>query len=107
METCFNYCCKEHGFFSSDERKFISKVRKLKEKFPEEVRIIAEPEDNDGCIYCELPTSWLKIVPKRVLTEEQRAKSVERGKYLASISRKLNEDTAKKSHLPLSDTSDV
>lgn len=74
METCFNYCDKEHGFFSSDERRFITKVRKLKQKYPEQVRIIAEPETNDGCIYAEMPTAWLKIQPpvKRVLTEEQR-----------------------------------
>lgn len=74
METCFNYTEKEHGFFSSDERRFITKVRKLKEKYPEQVRIIKEPEENDGCIYCELPVEWFSIrVPvKRVLTEEQR-----------------------------------
>lgn len=75
METCFNYCSKERGFFSSDERKFITKIHKLKEKFPDEVRIIAEPENNNGCIYCELPVEWLKVQPpvKRVLTDEQRA----------------------------------
>ena len=82
METCFNYCSKEHGYFSSDERKFISKVRKLKEKYPEEVRIIAEPENNDGCIYCKLPVSWFKIIPKRVLTEENRQKAAERARKI-------------------------
>ena len=50
METCFNYCDKEHGYFSTDERRFITKVRRLQEKFPDRVRIIAEPEDNDGCL---------------------------------------------------------
>ena len=82
METCFNYCSKERGFFSSDERKFITKIRKLKERFPDEVRIIAEPENNDGCIYCELPVNWLKVAPpvKRVLTEEQRQAIRERFK---------------------------
>jgi hypothetical protein len=74
METCFNYCDKEHGYFSSDERKFITKVRKLKEKYPEQVRIIAEPETNDGCIYAEMPTAWFTIrVPKQMnYTEEQK-----------------------------------
>ena len=74
METCFNYCDKEHGYFSSDEYRFINKVRKLKEKYPDEVRIIKQPEENDGCIYCELPTRWFSIRPpvKRVLTDEQR-----------------------------------
>lgn len=74
METCFNYCDKEHGYFSSDEYRFINKVRKLKEKYPDEVRIIKQPEENDGCIYCELPTRWFSIRPpvKRVLTDEQK-----------------------------------
>lgn len=80
METCFNYADKEHGFFSSDERKFINKVRKLKEKYPEQVRIIKEPEDNDGCIYCELPVEWFKIAPKRVLTEEHKQRLFANGK---------------------------
>ena len=73
METCFNYTDKDRGYFSSDERKFITKIRKLKEKYPDLVRIIAEPENNDGCIYCELPSTWLKIQPpvKRAFTEEQ------------------------------------
>ena len=79
METCFNYC-GEKGFFSSDERKFITKVRKLHEQYPEKVRIIAEPEDNDGCIYAELPKEWFRIqVPKKMnLTDEQKQKIAER-----------------------------
>lgn len=74
METCFNYCDKEHGYFSTDERRFITKVRRLQEKFPDRVRIIAEPEDNDGCLYCELPTEWftIRVPKKRDLTDEQR-----------------------------------
>jgi len=80
METCFNYADKEHGFFSSDERKFINKVRKLKEKYPDQVRIIKEPECNDGCIYCELPVEWFKIAPKRVLTDEHKQKLFVNGK---------------------------
>lgn len=80
METCFNYCSKEHGFFSSDERRFITKVRRLKEKYPEQVRIIAEPETNDGCIYCELPVEWFTIrVPKQMhYTDEQKQVLAER-----------------------------
>lgn len=82
METCFNYTNRERAFFSSDERRFITKVRKLKEKYPDEVRIIKQPEDNDGCIYCELPVRWFTIrVPKKVvLTDEKRAELSERMK---------------------------
>lgn len=82
METNYGYVDKENGYFSSDERKWITKVRKLKEKFPDQVQILAEPESNDGCIYCRLPASWLKIVPKKVLTDKQREKLSERMKQL-------------------------
>jgi len=90
METCFNYTEKEHGYFSSDERRYITKIHKLAEKYPEQVRIIAEPENNDGCIYCELPTSWLKIQPPRKLdlTDEQREELSVRMKKISMLNQK-------------------
>ena len=80
METCFNYTNTETAYFSSDERRYVNKVRKLKEQYPEQVRIIAEPEENNGCIYCELPSRWFTIrVPKKVdLTDEQKQERSER-----------------------------
>ncbi len=72
METCFNYVDKDRAFFSSDERRYINKVRNLQKKYPDKVRIIREPEDNDGCIYCELPVSWFKLYPKREMSDEQK-----------------------------------
>lgn len=80
METCFNYVDKDRGFFSSDERKWISKIKKLAKKYPDKVEILAEPETNDGCIYCRLPTEWLKITPPRSLsmTEEQKSSVAQR-----------------------------
>ena len=80
METCFDYCNREHGYFSSDEWKFIRKVRKLKEQYPDKVRIIREPEENDGCLYCELPIEWFSIRPPRKmnLTDEQKREIADR-----------------------------
>ena len=74
METCFEYCAKGEGWFSSDEQKWVNRIHKLKEQFPDLVEIKREPEDNGGCIYCRLPSDWLKIQPPRGLfmTEEQR-----------------------------------
>lgn len=88
METSFNYC-GEKGFFSSDERKFINRVRRLKEKYPEQVRVIAEPENNNGCIYAELPREWLRIQPpKKVeLTDEKRKELSDRMKRLKADGR--------------------
>lgn len=98
METCFNYTNKERAYFSTDERKFISKVRRLKEQFPDEVRIIAEPEENDGCLYCELPTAWFTVrVPKKMnLTDEQREQIAKRFAY-AQIQRQYKQKTGQKS----------
>ena len=75
METCINYTDRDKAFFSSDERRFVTRVRKLKEKYPEQVRIIRQPEDNDGCIYCQIPVDWVKIAPKRSVSDEQKEKS--------------------------------
>ena len=76
METCFNYCSREAGFFSSDERIWINKVRKLKEKYPDQVTILAEPENNDGCIYAKMPVKFLKLqgpAQRAELTDEEKA----------------------------------
>ena len=86
METCFNYTNTETAYFSSDERRYVNKVRKLKEQYPEQVRIIAEPEENNGCIYCELPSRWFTIrVPKKMnFTDEQREEMAERMRQVAT-----------------------
>ena len=80
METCFNYCDKEVAFFSSDERKWITRIRKLAKDFPDKVEILKQPEDNDGCIYAKLPSSALKVSVRktRILSEEQRQAYAER-----------------------------
>ena len=80
METCFNYCQPDIAFMSSDERRWVNKIRKLAESHPDEVTIIREPDENDGCIYCSLPVRWLNVRPpiKRNLTDEQRLAMSER-----------------------------
>lgn len=101
VETCFNYCGVspvDIAFFSSDEQKWINRIHKLKEQHPDEVTIIRQPEVNDGCIYCKLPTSWLRIAPPRKIdmTDERRAE-------FAARMRTMN---ARKSN-PLSDPEDL
>lgn len=88
METSFSCTDRDKGYISSDERKIVNKVRKLKEKYPEEVRIIREPEQNDGCIYAEIPSKWFRIQPpvKRVLTDEQKQEMSERMKHIKRAS---------------------
>lgn len=90
METCINYCTTECAYVSSDERHWITRVRKLAEENPEQVRILAEPQNNDGCIYATVPVKWVRINPtkKRVLTEEQKKELSDRMKR---ISRNVSE----------------
>lgn len=79
IETVCSYH-NEKMWVSSDERKIISRIRKLKQEYPDEVDIIKEPQDNDGCIYATVPARWLRISPPRkvVTTEEQRMAMRER-----------------------------
>lgn len=79
METCCNYTDKTM-FVSTDERWLINRIMKFRKEHPDEVDVIRPPEENDGCLYCKLPSNWLKITPpvKRELTDEQRAAAAER-----------------------------
>lgn len=96
METGFNYCGDKQAYFSSDERKWIKKIHKLKEQHPDEIEIIREPENNDGCIYCKLPAAWLKVSPpaRRELTPEQREASSRRMAELVA-KQKANRESLK------------
>ena len=79
METTVSYTC-ETMFVSSDQLKWINRIRKLKEEHPDEVTILEQPETNDGCIYAKVPAEWLKIGPPRTvtMTEEQKQRNTER-----------------------------
>ena len=81
------------AFFSSDEKRWINRIRKLKESNPDEVRILEEPENNDGCIYATVPSNWLKISPPRKLsyTDEQREAMGERLKNYRKTRTELND----------------
>ena len=57
--------------------RFVSKVRELEEKFPDEVKIVAE--NADGSIVAHLPVSALHLsIIKREMTEEQKRAGAER-----------------------------
>lgn len=81
METCFNYCDPKKAFFSSDERKWINRINKLIEEYPDDIRVIARPETNDGCIYVELPAEWLKIRPKKKIEMTEEEKDILRERF--------------------------
>lgn len=80
-ETCVEYIDAEpHATFCSAERKWITKILKLKEVHPNEVDIRKYPTSNDGIILAHLPKSWLKISPPKTrnMTDEQREAAAKR-----------------------------
>lgn len=80
----------KHATVSSSEAKWINKINKLHEKYPNEVEIIYTPEQNCGTIYAHVPKNWVKISPPRQVnyTDEQKAAMVER---LAAARNKQND----------------
>ena len=62
-------------------QRHITKIRKLAERKPDEVQIVA---NKDGSIYATLPLSYLKFNPPKDLTEEQKKELAERLKNYRS-----------------------
>lgn len=60
---------------SLSQIKYINKVKKLKDKYPDDVEIVAENED--GSLTAKLPLSAIKISIIKV-SDENRAKARER-----------------------------
>lgn len=85
-ETCVEYVdVDKHATFCSSERKWINKINRLKEKYPDEVTIVHDSEDNYGTLVAKIPKSWMKISPpkKMNLTDEQKAERAERMRKIA------------------------
>ena len=79
IETCCEYTDKML-FISSDHQKWINRIKRLAEQYPDDVTIKNRPEENDGCICATMPAEWLRIAPPRTrdLSDEQRAELAER-----------------------------
>ena len=80
IETSIEYVTVDnHATFCSGERKWVTKINKLKEQYQDEVQIIQSPESNGGIILAHIPKSWLKVSPpKKVnMTEERRQQLAE------------------------------
>ena len=79
METCCEYT-DSVTWVLTDERRMITRMMKLIAEHPDETEIIKRPEENDGCLYCKVPSTWLKIAPpvKREMSDEQKAAASQR-----------------------------
>ena len=82
-ETAYDYIQGEdHGTFYTGQEKWINKINKWKEQYPDQIDIIHINEDNS--ILVHLPSSWFKLNPPHTkqLTDEQRQKLSERMKSI-------------------------
>ena len=80
IETSIEYVTIDnYATFCSGERKWITKINKLQEQYPNEVQIIIPPENNGGIVLAHIPKSWLKVSPpKKVnMTEERKQQLAE------------------------------
>lgn len=69
------------------QQRFITKIRKLAEKFPDECEIVAE--NKDGSIMAHIPVKWIRISNlSKNLTDEQREEIAERFKNIQDKGRK-------------------
>ena len=78
IETCFNYCAREAGYFSSNEQKWITKILRLKKQYPDLVTILKMPEDNDGTIYAKMPVTFLRLQGPKQVSEAARKANLEK-----------------------------
>lgn len=66
--------------------RYITKIKKLAEKYPDECEIVAE--NKDGSILAHIPVKWIKIsANKSNMPEEQRIASAERLKTWRNVRR--------------------
>ena len=56
--------------------RYVSKIKKLAEEYPEDVQITYE--NPDGSIVAHVPTKWVKVSAPRKMSEEQREMFAER-----------------------------
>ena len=85
-ETCFDYLdVDDRAVFSTSERKWITRIMKLKEKYPDHVDIRCSPEENYGELVACVPKNWFKLSPprKREYTPEQRREMADRLRGIA------------------------
>ena len=80
MDTSFEYIDRKTAYISSTEYSWYKKMLKLKEEHPDEVEIIKTPEENAGYLYASFPVGWIKIKPKRILSEEEKQNVIDRFK---------------------------
>lgn len=81
IENCIEFIRdSERATVSFSQGRYITKIKKLSEEYPEECEIVAE--NQDGSVYAHIPVAWIRINPGMELTDEQK-------EYRAEIARRV------------------
>lgn len=78
METCINWTDDGPAFCSTDDPGIRSSWLKEISSYGDEVKILARPESNDGCLYIQVPVKLAKKMAKRLLPKKHEPMSEER-----------------------------
>lgn len=80
-ENCIEFLNNQHTItVSFCALKWINKVKRLQQEYPNEVKIVSE--NQDGSICAKLPIKFLKISAPRKMSDEQRLAASERFKQM-------------------------
>lgn len=66
---------EETATVTFSRQKYITMVKKLKERYPDKVEILADGQSNSGYLYARIPVEWVKIRPNKEVSEAQRERA--------------------------------
>lgn len=80
VDNCMEWITgSKTGSITFSQKRWVNKLLKYAEEYPEDVKILARNED--GSVFAHVPVSWFKFSPPRKgreLTEEEKAIAAER-----------------------------
>ena len=66
IEAAINYTNVDNcAYFSSNEKRWINRIMRLKHDHPDEVDIQQVPDNNGGYIMAGVPKEWFKLTPPK------------------------------------------
>ena len=71
---------EERATVTFSQRRYVTRIKKLAEEYPEECEIVAE--NQDGSVYAHIPVDWIRINPGMNLTDEQKGRLAERARNI-------------------------
>ena len=78
MDTGISFTDGEFAYASSDDPGIKTAWMKMMQQWPDEIKILKRPDENDGCLYIRLPLKMARHVVKRLIPSKREPMSEER-----------------------------